>query len=307
MEINEENKVIEEEKELENDVEHKEVIVQPFDYDTLVLGGGAVKSFIIFGALQYAIDNYFLSNINTYIGTSGGAMISFLLIIGYTPIEVMVFICTNNVIEKLQSFNMFAMMNGLGAISFLSIYEELEKLTIEKIGYIPTFTDIKEKFNKDFICCTYNITENKIEYLSYETTPTLPCLIAIRMSSNLPLIFENFKYGNSYYIDGGVANNFAIDIALEKGNKILGIHNKMQGASITKDTEFNMLNYMFNILFIPIGEMYKMKIANLPEDKVDIVQLEEKDIHVFNFNISTNDKLNMFSKGYQQMKEYFEK
>ena len=79
------------------------------------------------------------------------------------------------------------------------------------------------------------------------------------MSSNLPLIFENFKYGNSYYVDGGVANNFAIEKAIEKGKKILGIHNKLSSFSFTKDNEFNMLEYIFKIIFIPIGELYKLK------------------------------------------------
>ena len=304
MDIPEENKIDEIINE-EDKIEEKSL---SSNYDTLVLGGGAVKSFVIFGALQYAIDNYLLTDIKTYIGTSGGTIINYLLIIGYTPIEVMVFICTNHVIEKLQSFNMFAMMNGLGAISFLHIYEELEKMTLQKIGYIPTFADIKEKFNKDFICVTYNITEGKIEYLSYENTPTLPCLIAIRMSSNLPLIFENFKYGNSYYVDGGVANNFAIEKAIEKGKKILGIHNKLSSFSFTKDNEFNMLEYIFKIIFIPIGELYKLKRKELePNDNFDIIQVVEDSINLYNFNITTREKLNMFSKGYQQMKEYFEK
>jgi predicted acylesterase/phospholipase RssA len=44
------------------------------------------------------------------------------------------------------------------------------------------------------------------------------------MSSNLPLIFENFKYGNNFYIDGGVSDNFAIDVGISKGNKIIGIY-----------------------------------------------------------------------------------
>lgn len=278
------------------------------NYDTIVLGGGAIKSFIIFGSIQYTMDNYFINNINTFIGTSGGTIINFLLIIGYTPIEVMVFTCTHQIVEKLQNFNMFAMMNGLGAVSFLHIYELLEKMTIDKIGYIPTFKDIKDKFNKEFICVTYNITENITEYISYQNYPALPCLIGIRMSSNLPLIFENFKYGNSFYLDGGLTNTFPIDIAIKKGSKkILGIYNKPQEFSFTKSTEFNVLEYMYKIMSVPITEMNKNKIQTLPKDNIDIINIEEHEVNMFNFNISTREKLELFSKGYQIAREYFEK
>ena len=112
------------------------------------------------------------------------------------------------------------MINGDGASSFASIHAELEKLTINKIGFLPTMQDLKDKFNAHLICVTYNITDDITEYLSYENYPHLPCLIAIKMSSNLPFIFENFKYGSKYYIDGGISDNFAIDLGDKLGNKI---------------------------------------------------------------------------------------
>ena len=72
------------------------------EYDTIVLGGGAIKSFNTIGAIQYVYDNYLINdNLKTFIGTSGGAMIAYLIIIGYTPVEIMVFLCTNQIFEKL--------------------------------------------------------------------------------------------------------------------------------------------------------------------------------------------------------------
>jgi len=295
---------------MDEELEEKCISVSS-EYDTIVLGGGAIKSFNTIGAIQYVYENYLLNNIKTFIGTSGGSMIAYLIIIGYTPVEIMVFLCTNQIFEKIQNFNMVAMMNGLGAVSYLHIYEQMEKMTIEKIGYIPTLKDIKEKFNKDFIVITYNFTEDKIEYLSHDTYPNLPCLIAIRMSSNLPLIFEQFKYGNSYYIDGGMANNFAIDIGIEKGKKILGIYNEMSNYSFTKNTEFNLSEYIFKIMFIPSNEILKLKfnsIDNTNKHKIDIIKIDDSiNSNPFNFGISIKDRLDLFSNGYQIAKKYFEK
>ena len=151
----------------------------PNDFDTIVIAGGSSKGILTLGALQYAYDNFILKKINTYIGTSSGSIICFLLLIGYTPIEIIVYLCTHQLLEKLQHFNIVAMLNGNGALSFSNIYEQLEKMTIDKLGYLPTFEDIYNNFKKKIICVTYNITDDKTEYISYETYPQLPCLIAL--------------------------------------------------------------------------------------------------------------------------------
>lgn len=280
--------------------------IKSTNYDTVVCGGGAMKSFFISGAIQYAVDNFLLTDVVNFIGTSGGAIILFLLIIGYTPVEIVVSLCCNKTIEKINNFDFVSMINGMGATSFLNIYEDLEKLTLAKIGYIPTLLQIKDNYNKTFICVTYNETEETTEYLSYENYPSLSCLIAIRMSCNLPFIFERFKYGGSYYLDGGLTNNFAIDKAFEIGNKILGIRNKSNEVSIDDD-RFNIINQFHKLLSITLNEIYTLKVKNLNMNCIDIIEIDGNDNSMFNFGISTIERLNMFSEGYQQMKTYFEK
>ena len=302
---------IENNKIIENEIIEEKKPEFSSDYDTVVLAGGAIKSFNVLGAMQYAYDNYLLKNIKTFIGTSGGSMIAFLVIIGYTPVEIISYLCANQIFEKIQNFNMVAMMNGLGAISYLHIYEQMEKMTIEKIGYIPTLKDIKEKFNKDFVAITYNLTEDKIEYLSHDTYPNLPSLIAIRMSSNLPLVFEHFKYGNSYYIDGGMANNFAIDLATKYGKNILGIKiNFSKNYSISKNSEFNILEYIYKVIFIPSLEIQNLIFNSIDKNiyKIDVIKIDDLITkNPFNFGIPVKDRLELFSNGYQTAKRYYEK
>jgi len=206
--------------------------------------------------------------------------------------------------EKIHHFNIVSMMNGNGATSFSSIYEELEKMTINKLGYLPTFEDLYIRFNKLFICVTYNVTEDRTEYLSHENSPHMPCLTALKMSCNLPLIFDKYKYGNSFYIDGGISDNFAIDIGDQKGKKVLGI-------MITSDTksfneyESSIVEYIYKLIFIPISQSTEFKIKNISE-KCKIVKLDYPNLKFFNFKISLKDKLDIFSSGYEQMKKEFE-
>ena len=112
-------------------------------YDTLVLSGASVKGFLTGGALQYLYDKNLL-DLKNYIGTSIGAILCF-LVIGYTPIEIMVYICTNRMVEKIQHFDLVAMVQGKGATTFQGFYEELEKMTIEKMSYLPTFQRYQTK------------------------------------------------------------------------------------------------------------------------------------------------------------------
>jgi NTE family protein len=276
------------------------------DYDTLVLSGGSSKGIMTLGALQYLYDNFLIKNVKNYIGTSAGAMICYLLAIGYTPIEIIVYICKNQLLEKMQHFNIVAMINGVGAVSFNNIHEHLEKMTIEKIGYLPTISDLKTKFEKTFICATYNITEDKTEYISAETHPELPCLIALRMSSNLPLIFENYKYGNSFYIDGGISDNFPIDIGDKIGKKVLGILLSSKKENFNNDPDVNILEFIYKIMFIPISQITEHKILNSSE-KCKIIRLNYEKLKFFNFNINSKEKLELFSFGYSFIKDKLEK
>lgn len=272
------------------------------NYDTLVLSGGGSKGLLLLGALQCAYDNFLLQNINKYIGTSSGSIICFLLAIGYTPIEIIVYTCTHQLMEKLQHFNVVAMINGGGASSYNSIQEQLEKMTISKLGYLPTLNDIQTRFNKTLICVTYNLTEDKVEYLSPETHPNLPCITALRMSSNIPLIFEKYKYGNNYYIDGGVSDNFPIDLGDRIGEKVLGIQTTNTNILSSDNLDLNIIEYFFKLMFIPTYQTMKLKIKNV-SSKCTIITVGEDKITTLNFGINSKTKLDLFSTGYNQFQE----
>ena len=279
----------------------------PVYYDTLVLSGASSKACVTLGAIQYAFDNYLFQNLTTYVGTSSGSMICYLLAIGYTPIEIMVYICSNQIMEKMHNFNILAMMQGRGAISFSNIQEQLEKMSISKIGYLPTLNDLKQKMNKTLVCVTHNLTENRTEYLSWETHPHLPCVTAMHMSANLPLIFENYRYGNCFYVDGGISDNFAIDIGEKMGEKILGITLNNELYSFSSDTDVSTLEFIYNLINVPVIQAINHKIR-IASDKCKIINIKDigPNLKIFEFNITSSAKLNMFSHGYEQIKQSLE-
>ena len=183
---------------ISNSIKINNIINYTSEYDTIVISGGAAKGFAALGSMQYMYDNYLLKNIKNYIGTSVGSMICYLLAIGYTPIEIIVYICTKQLFKKIHQLNIVQMLQGGGAIHYSHIASELEKMTLRKIGTFVTLKGIKERFGKKLFFPTYNITKGKTEILSADTYPDLPCLTAIRMSSNLPFMFDKFQYNGNF-------------------------------------------------------------------------------------------------------------
>lgn len=283
-----------------NQDEYKPIISE---YDTIVISGGAIKGMAAIGSLQYLYDKFLCEKVVNYFGTSCGSMICYLLAIGYTPIEIMVYICTHNLLEHIKDFNLVEMINGNGATQYTHIQESLEKMTMDKIGKYITLKQLKDEFGKNLTCVTHNMTLNKTEYLDSETYPDLPCLVAVRMSSNVPLLFDSFKYMGSYYIDGALSDNFPLIKAQEVGKKIMGI--VIYGQNPPEQPKDNMIQYIFGFLNVLIRKITEYQVTKA-EEKSTVVKIHTEWVKAFDFSLKSRDKLEMFSEGYQIMKNHCE-
>ena len=263
-------------------------------YNTLVLSGGAIRGFSHLGALHYFSTNNLINNVNTYVGTSVGSMICFLLIIGYKPIEIF------NHLKDID-FNLLIPNNGLdiprlikefGLSSIDGILNEIEKLTLKKLEFVPSLEELYELTKKDLIITTYNLTKQQIEYKTRHTDKDLSCLDAIKLSSSIPIIFDKCVYDKCIYIDGGLVDNFPIEWTdnyinssqyIDKNidkmistwdnilstNKILGINIRYD----EKDYEMNnLINYLIAILSIS-HKINKKKSKEYSSNNVEIYNI----------------------------------
>lgn len=193
---------------------------------TLVLEGCGTSGFYILGYIQKAIDIYKLdlNSIKNYIASSSGTITSFLLSIGYTPMEILIYVVKdsgiNSSFEKIKKINIANMLLGKGIISFEIIKKIITDMTLEKIGYIPTFSDIKKTKNINLVFSVYNITKQITEYMSYKKYPELSCIDCIEMSCAIPVIFPEIVYNRQRYIDGAVGNCFPVEmLSILKGQE----------------------------------------------------------------------------------------
>lgn len=275
-------------------------------YNGLVLSGGSIKIINTLGALQYAFDKDLISGIKYYSGSSAGAIICYLLVIGYTPSEIIVDMCIN---EKLSQFEMDVkgMVNLTGAMSYAKIQEYLESKTIDRFGFLPTLQDLYNKTGKILTTPTFNTTKNHLEYMNHITHPEMPCLVALRMSSSLPFIFAPYKYNYCEYVDGALADYFPLSFTHqlieeheEKSGRLLGFCITQNDNSSDK-----LLDYIYKILSIPIKRNLEDELERTKDLDHDIIQIHSNS-HTIAFNLPTREKLELFSMGYQSTQKHME-
>ena len=265
----------------------------------LVISGGSVKGFGLLGAIECILEKYPLTSFSSFFGTSIGSIISYLLCIGYTPLEIIHKVYYFEVLHKVKTqIDIMNIPSNKGLFKFEYILEELELMTLLKHHELFTFKTLYETTKKELCCITYNYSQQKMEILHHTTTPDLPCLVGLRMSSSIPFIFDRFTYNNNIYIDGGIVDNFPIHIAL-RFNKI-NIIGVVSTPSMDGTKNNKISTFVSNLIFIPIVEITRSTIQKYKKYfKIYEIPINQ---HFLNFNLTITDIMEMFSDGYTRCK-----
>ena len=279
-------------------------------YKKIIISGGAAKGFASMGALQYLHDNDILQGIEYYAGTSVGAIISYFYIIGYSPKDLLVNICSSRFLDNFINPNLVTFIKGNGFFSFDIVNDFMEELTISKLGKIPTLSELKKMFNKTLIITTYNLSKQQLEYFSEENYPDISCLEALRLSSTIPLVFPRCKYLNCYYLDGGLRDNFPVSqVELNEKTVAIGTVRKRPnsiggGKEVDNNDTFKIHEYLLEIFLGPIFQniLASNKIAQ-EKPYIDLLFIDTPQIGL-TLNVSNIEALNLFSIGYNTARNF---
>lgn len=273
-----------------------------YNFKSIVMTGCGQKCIGFMGCLYQLEKNNLLNlnNIDTYVGVSSGSMLSYMLIIGYTPLELLQKLTRDNIFKQLyQTVNYSNIFNGNGIFNYNIINEYIQTLTFEKTNrYTITFRDIREMFNKRYVVCTYNETDSKTIYFdsANQKYDDVSCLVAIRCSSNIPYIFSDFIYKDCEYIDGGICDIFPIHIADNKLHDVLALITNFHSKSkvITKNQHF--LQKLFNRISIPINLLLSRRLEYI-SPKVKYIDVDLSEYQLCDFNIDSKIIMDMFNIG----------
>jgi predicted acylesterase/phospholipase RssA len=267
-----------------------------------VIGGGGVKGYGMLGVIEYIGEQFDLSDVHQFVGTSIGSILGYLLCLGYKPLEIIHLSIQYKVLEQLSSIACTPEMlfSQYGLLEFEPILEFLELMTLSKYGKLFTLESLYTELSKDFACMTYNFTKMRTEMLHYTTTPHLSCLQALQMSSSIPYVFTQCIYNDQVYIDGGIVDNFPIRAAVK-----LHPHSNMYGIV----TGFRNLNpvreiSLYQLLTLTVYENQK-KAMRKYRKRCRIIDVTLEDTAALDFHSGLPRIMEMFSQGYRIAEETF--
>lgn len=244
--------------------------------DTLCFSSGGIQGISFIGALKYLLDKKYIDIffIKNFIGTSVGSIISFLLVINYSIDELLLFLITFD-FKKLELdydinciFNNYGIDNGEKMLNLLILLLE-NKLKIKDITFIELYNITK----KNLIIIGTNFTKGNEEIFSYEKTPNMSVIIALRISISIPIIFTPVLFNNNYYIDGCITNNFGLNLCNK--NTTLGF--------LIKNNELYKLESLQDLI---IGTLCMLTLSSNNYSNYEIININIFDDNVINFNIN---------------------
>ena len=190
-----------------------------FPFENLIFEGGGVKGIAYVGAFQEMQDRNILENIKRVGGTSAGAINAVLLSLGYTLQE------TQEILMELD-FNNF-MDDSWGVIRDAKrLFEEFglykgdffkqwigDRIREKTNNENSTFNELKNNQFLDLYLIGANLSTGFSEVFSYEHTPRMRVVDAVRISMSIPLFFAAIRNMRSdIYVDGGLFNNYPVKL-----------------------------------------------------------------------------------------------
>lgn len=270
-----------------------------FKFNTLVMSGGGLKGIPMLGSLQYLIDmkHIEIKNIKKYVGTSIGAIINVLLIIGYEPKEIIAEMIQSKYLENIK-VTPFSGLSGKGFLNFEKITELLEKLICKKMKRIPTIQEFCHQYNIIFLAISFNYTTQQEFTISVKNSPNLNLLDALHMSSNVPFLFEPFEYEGNQFFDGFLTNNYPINKLNIDQDTAIGITHSSSGSGSTSMTKWNLF---WDIILIPLNQLQKTK-RDPYQDHLLNITINITKLFDWDYNLDIPKILDQYSDGFLQTK-----
>lgn len=274
-------------------------------FSSLCFAGGALKSLTIIGAIKYLEEIKAIKDVKNVVGTSAGAVASFLYTIGYTSKDMLEFAYDIFSNDELMSFDANEVCNVLQTYG-IDTGERLENLfkkaLIQKMNREDiTFMELAKITGKNLVICVTNLSQERYELWNVDNHPNMSVIKALRISSSIPVIFAPMSVNGDIYIDGGLYNNFPIDYFQKNLMKdIFGINISAKNYRKTND----FLQYITYLLYSVIEKINYRPISDIERNIITIEFVDEDQISLEDLKlIVTKENIDKYVQlGYEKTK-----
>lgn len=275
-------------------------------YSHLVLSGGGMKGICFVSALQQLKVK--IIDFKSVSGTSIGSVIGLLLVVGYTPDELLTVLLDTDY-QKLCDISYKNFLTDYGLDTGKGLMVWLIHLLLPKMQNVPydyrqvTFRELFGTFGKQFNVTGVKLNTHTLVYFNHKTTPDTRVLDAIRVSVSFPFLFTKCTLGNDLYIDGGVLDNFPIN-AVDSPGKILGL--RIAPDKIPFDpTNLQLDKYTTEIVNCLLIQIYNLeKSLRRPDDNIHIIDIRTSVTILVDHNITRNTISTLLEDGSGAAKKF---
>jgi len=264
----------------------------------IVLSGGGIKGIAHVGALHRFTEYGF--NFNEIAAASCGAFVGVLYVLGYSPSEMYEFV-------KMYDFNK---LKDINALKFLDSYgldnghklELMIKHFITNKNYSENITlaELQKTTGKSITLTSVCVNDRAVIYLSHITYPNLELWKALRMSMALPGYYAPVKMDGKYYVDGGVGNNYPMNVFKDALDNTVGVY--LDNASDTVDINdietygMRVMQCLIESANYATRDMYNEYTVRVHFDNTGAVD----------FDLPLQVKINVFESGYNGVRQFLE-
>lgn len=267
-------------------------------FDSLVLSGGGTKGIIQLGMLHYFWGKQIsLHTLKECVGVSIGSVICALLVCGFTPIEIFTKIYSEKNLIPTTKVNLLRVWTSLGLFPITIFSSKIKDFILSRHKKVPTFEELYSKTGILLTILACNVTKMEETIFNVHTTPSLDIISAIEMSCNLPLIFQRIQYLNNFMSDGGLINNFPTNLISNSCEKTLACV-----VSSSTNTCDDKMNYLLKMILMPINASTELRCENLPDKFLLLKCIWNRNTPFFAFDLTTEEKMEMFLVGYELSK-----
>jgi NTE family protein len=253
----------------------------------IIFSGGGLKGWAYIGTMR-ALEEYVkLNDIKTVSGTSIGSVFGLFYVIGIKW-EFLLDFFMNLDFKSMIDIDIDNILINQSVMKGNKYKKVIQEIMSTKIDPNLTFMDL-HKYSKILYSVTsLNISNCKVEYFNYLTTPDVKVIDAILASSSLPFLFPAYKIKDKYYYDGGICNNCPTNLVdeLESIAFDIGFFND------DVQSDVKILSLLNSLSFITNNQFSK-------NDKIIFKILDQKyNNEVININQTKDDIFNIFMNGY---------
>lgn len=185
----------------------------------IAMSGGGPSGLIMMGSIQYLQLQGFwnIDEIESIYATSAGALIGIVLCLKYDwetintyfvkrPWHDAYHITAENLINAYNNKGIFD--NKVFEIFFKPLFDA------KNVPLNITLREFYDYSGIDLNMYSLELNEYKVKKISHKTYPDLSLLTAIHMSCAIPMIITPVCFDGKCFVDGGILNNYPIDLCL---------------------------------------------------------------------------------------------